>query len=58
MLVRFDGADIPGIFSIDGYIDVRQRTPEEIAEIICQRYRDGELKNRSAAPNHGPEADT
>ena len=38
MPMRFDGAEIPGLFSIDGYIDLRKRTPDEAAELIIQRF--------------------
>ena len=37
ILMRFDNTEVPGLFSIDGYIDLRQRTPQEVVEIICQR---------------------
>ena len=39
MPLRFDDTDIPGLFSIDGYIDLRRRTPEQIAEFIIQRAK-------------------
>ncbi|MGI0486048.1 SUMF1/EgtB/PvdO family nonheme iron enzyme [Pantanalinema rosaneae CENA516] len=37
MLIRFDQTVIPGLFSIDGYIDATNRKPEEIATLILQR---------------------
>lgn len=37
MLLRTDSADIPGIFSIDGYIDVRSCAPDRIAQLIIER---------------------
>jgi hypothetical protein len=37
MLVRFDNTEIPGLFSIDGYVWVAERTPEGIAELILHR---------------------
>jgi hypothetical protein len=37
MPMRFDDTVIPGLFSIDGYIDLRGRTPEQIVNLICQR---------------------
>lgn len=43
MLVRFDETDIPGLLSIDGYIDARNRDPEQIADLIIERLQ----KNRS-----------
>lgn len=37
MPFRFDETHIPGLFSIDGYIDANGRTPAEIADLILQR---------------------
>ena len=37
MLIRFDKTVIPGLFSIDGYVDAIDRSPEEIANLILQR---------------------
>jgi hypothetical protein len=37
MPFRFDDAAVPGIFSIDGYVDLRNRTPDEAAGFIVQR---------------------
>jgi tetratricopeptide (TPR) repeat protein len=37
MPVRFDDIEIPGIFSIDGYVSVNGRTPEMIADLILRR---------------------
>ncbi len=37
MPFRFDGTSIPGLFSIDGYVEVGQRSPNEIASLILQR---------------------
>jgi hypothetical protein len=39
MLFRFDETEIPGLFSIDGYIQVASRTPEDIANRILERLR-------------------
>lgn len=39
MLFRFDETEIPGLFSIDGYIQVESRTPEDIANRILERLR-------------------
>lgn len=58
MLMRFDDSDIPGFFSIDGYVDMRQQTPEEVVEIICERYRSQEQKLPPTASSQGSEADT
>jgi subtilisin family serine protease len=35
--LRFDDTDVPGLFSIDGYIDLRQRDPENVADLILER---------------------
>ena len=37
MLVRLDDAEIPGVLSIDGYIDAANRHPKEIADLILRR---------------------
>ena len=39
MLLRFDNALIPGLFGIDGYIDINRRSPSETAEAIVARLR-------------------
>lgn len=39
MPVRFDNTHIPGLFSIDGYVSVGDRTAHEVAELIIERYR-------------------
>jgi len=39
MPVRFDNADISGLFSIDGYIDLQNYTPEETANFILKRLK-------------------
>ena len=39
MPMRFDNADIPGLFSIDGYIDLQNYTPEETANFILKRLQ-------------------
>jgi len=38
MPIRFDLTHIAGLFSIDGYIEIDKRSPEEIAELIFKRY--------------------
>ncbi len=43
MPMRFDDAKIPGLFSIDGYIDLRKRSANETVDLICQRL--GEMNN-------------
>ncbi|MEA5581177.1 SUMF1/EgtB/PvdO family nonheme iron enzyme [Nodularia harveyana UHCC-0300] len=37
MPIRIDSGDVSGLFSIDGYIDIRGRKPHEIASLINQR---------------------
>ncbi|MDB9320062.1 SUMF1/EgtB/PvdO family nonheme iron enzyme [Nodularia spumigena] len=37
MPIRMDSGDVPGLFSTDGYIDIRGRKPKEIASLINQR---------------------
>ena len=39
MPLRLDDTHIPGLFSIDGYIDVKGREPAEVADLIVQRLR-------------------
>ena len=41
MLMRFDGSEISGLYSIDGYIDLGERSPSEAVNLICRR-----LENR------------
>jgi len=37
MLMRFDATRIPGLFSIDGYIDIKERNVTDIIKLIIQR---------------------
>lgn len=37
MPMRFDAAEIPGIFSIDGYVDLNGLAPQRTAELILER---------------------
>lgn len=37
MFVRFDDANVEGVFSIDGYIDATKFNPSEIADFIMER---------------------
>ncbi len=39
MPLRFDDTHIRGLFSIDGYINAQDHTPEEIAKLIIERYQ-------------------
>jgi tetratricopeptide (TPR) repeat protein len=37
MPFRFDDTPIPGFLSIDGYLKIEKRSPQEVAELILQR---------------------
>lgn len=37
MPLRFDDTNVPGLFSIDGYVDLRDRDPETVADLILER---------------------
>ena len=37
MPMRFDDTQIPGLFSLDGYIDIANRNADEVAKLILQR---------------------
>jgi hypothetical protein len=37
MPLRFDDTEIPGVFSIDGYVSINDRPPEEMAALILKR---------------------
>ena len=39
MPLRFDDTEIPGLYGIDGYIDLRRHTPEQIAGFVLQRVK-------------------
>jgi hypothetical protein len=39
MLLRFDNAEVPGLFSTDGYAPIGQRSPQEIVELIQKRVQ-------------------
>ena len=52
MFVRVDDGDVAGVFSVDGYIDAKERKPSEIAEVIVRRLQI--LRERSAAPATAP----
>jgi hypothetical protein len=49
MIFRFDDVDVPGLFSIDGYIDVNNRTAQEAAALICERLDAIETNKNSHA---------
>ena len=37
MPFRFDDTPIPGVLSIDGYVKIEKRSPQEVADLILQR---------------------
>jgi hypothetical protein len=39
MPLRFDTTEISGLFSIDGYVWIGDRTPEVVARLIFERFR-------------------
>ncbi len=39
MPLRFDDTEIPGLFSIDGYVWIGNRSPADIANLILERWR-------------------
>ena len=39
MFMRFDDATVPGVMSLDGYVDLRHHTPTEAEEFILERVR-------------------
>jgi hypothetical protein len=48
MFMRFDDATIPGSFSIDGYIDLKEYDPVQAAGLILERVRLTELQSKRA----------
>ena len=44
MFVRFDDSPVEGVFSVDGYIDARVHTPDEVAGFIIQRVQINEVE--------------
>lgn len=43
MFMRFDDAPVQGVFSTDGYVDLRHFKPSEAADFILQRVRLNEI---------------
>jgi tetratricopeptide (TPR) repeat protein len=39
MLIRLDDAEISGVFSIDGYVSAKGRSPADLATLILERLR-------------------
>jgi hypothetical protein len=48
MFMRFDHADVGGAFSIDGYVDLDEYTPLEVARMIVERVRLNDLPPTAA----------
>jgi hypothetical protein len=44
MLMLFDDSEISGLYSIDGYIDLSQRSPGEAVELICRRLESRRIR--------------
>jgi hypothetical protein len=53
MFVRFDDAEIPGVYSTDGYVNAVGRAPEEIAKGIIERYRTKEGRDEGRGVMEG-----
>jgi hypothetical protein len=47
MPFRFDDTPIPGIFSIDGYIDIGNRSAAEVASLVLHRLNTNDQQNGS-----------
>ncbi|PWJ89525.1 TIR domain-containing protein [Mesorhizobium loti] len=45
MLLRLDQAQVPGLFGIDGYIDVENWSPAQTAEAIMTRLRSDDVQS-------------
>jgi hypothetical protein len=45
--MRFDDTDVPGLFSIDGYVELRDRDPENVADLILERLELKRQKRRA-----------
>lgn len=52
MPLRFDDTEVPGLFSIDGYVWIGERSPQTIADVIIRR-----LDNKHANPSSTLEDD-
>lgn len=48
MFMRFDRADVSGVFSIDGYVDLDEYTPLEAARMVVERVRLNDLPPTTA----------
>jgi hypothetical protein len=45
MLMRFDDAEVPGVMSLDGYVDLRHHESVEAAKFIVERVRFAEQRS-------------
>ena len=53
MPMRFDHTEIPGFYSIDGYVDLNTRSPEDTASLILKRIRlNGDVQPQTKDPIH------
>jgi hypothetical protein len=48
MFMRFDGADVSGSMSIDGYVDLEEHSPVQAARMIVERVRLNDLPQNDA----------
>src|SRR5262249_36095959 len=53
MPLRFDDTEIPGLFSIDGYVDLRNRDPEYVGYLINQRLALNRKTSGPRSPDDG-----
>lgn len=56
MFLRLDNVDFPGIYSIDGYIDIREKSDIEVAEAIMERLMIAAPENRQHLMEHATKA--
>jgi len=55
MLIRFDSTEIDGILSIDGFLDIKNMLPSEVAKLILERLdQGGKLKKEFNNISHDP----
>jgi hypothetical protein len=45
MFLKVDDGDVSGMFTTDGYIDIRKHSDEEIMDLILERVRSNDAKN-------------
>ena len=50
MFLRLDNADIPGLYSIDGYLDISQMADSAVAAAILQRRWEGKTRPKQLCP--------